>query len=644
MFLADNLCYEYLLSFLEGTTDAKDNCDGIKNAYTAAFCEEANTDNDDDHDDYFVKYNHFSCCKSLKSHFNAYCNKSKVYASRHLLIGAVILLLCEVTKNMIRLQKLHWIPELGGCIIVGLAVGAICHMTPDVQIDNYSFDEVLFLHILLPPILFNAALSIDKRQFCRFRLAIFMMSIVGTMMSIFMTGFMVYVASHNIESVSSLPLLDSLLFGALISSTDPAAILSVLSNLQLSENDAAFILVLGESLLNDSVAISFFNAFVSHYNYEGNDSDEFFDNILKFLYAGLGSIAIGISCGVLAFLYFWLFHKKMNSCMEVACFFLWAGLPYYASEEMGMSGIISIVTIGFIMDMYLVSGETSKGSSLNNIVIINEQVLPCNGVPQTITCQGSNSITASHLQTCSSSMSEESTRQTPDLRQLQHKREKILLSPTAGENVRFVSQLLAQLSENCIFVYLGLFLYSENYEWQIPLILVSIFSCLLSRATMVVLVCNLVWYINKFRRRAGCCYKPKPSSISSALNGHLPHRSNSRTASVLQNTHIQTLLVVSGLRGAVSFSLVESLPIYNLVTNEGTKYKGILKAMASSSILFTLFVMGGSSFYILKHLGIKPFDELARDQNDQQDQRNSGDEPIIFELSSNMERQQYQHL
>jgi NhaP-type Na+/H+ or K+/H+ antiporter len=615
-FLADNLCYDYLLSFLKGITDAKDNCDGIKNAYTGAFCEEADKmETDDDHDDYFVKYNHFSCCKALKSHFNAYCGKSKVYACRYLLIGAIILLLCEVTKNIIRLQKLHWMPEVGGCIIVGLVLGAVCHILHDVHIDDYSFDEILFLHILLPPILFDAALSMNKRQFCRFRLAIFIMAIVGTMLSMFITGFIVYIASHNILSVTSLPLLDSLLFGALISSTDPAAISSILASSGFSENDIAYIIVIGESLLNDSVAISFFNAFVSHYEYEGTDADEILHNFATFLYTGFGSFTIGLCCGILALLYFWLFYKRLNSCMEVACFFLWAGLSYYISEEMHMSGIISIVTTGFFMDSYIVSRTISEfntdSANTPADVVEYDQELPLE-IPASTSCNSLGSPSVPHFHTCSllDTTSEGQTLQNPDLEKVIYQKEKFHLSKEAEKHVRFVSHLLAQLSENCIFVYLGLFLYSENYEWQAPLIIVSILSCVFSRVVMVFIVCNLVWYINKFRQTAGC-YRPK---CNSSCNGQL--QQNSRTASSLQNRHIQSVIVLSGLRGAVSFSLVESLPIYNLVTDEGTKYKGIVKAMTSSSILFTIFILGGSSYYIIKYLGKEPFEGgIIRDQS-----------------------------
>jgi NhaP-type Na+/H+ or K+/H+ antiporter len=69
------------------------------------------------------------------------------------------------------------------------------------------------------------------------------------------------------------------------------------------------------------------------------------------------------------------------------------------------------------------------------------------------------------------------------------------------------------------------------------------------------------------------------------------------------------VLVLSGLRGAVSLALVESVPIYNAVTSSGTEYKGIMKAMTSASIIFTIFVLGGSSYYILRNVDIKSADE-----------------------------------
>jgi NhaP-type Na+/H+ and K+/H+ antiporters len=214
-FNADDLCSEYLLSFLEGITDAKDNCDGIQNAYIAAYCHEQEEDYnaDDDHDDYFVKYNHFSCCQAIKSHYDTYCNRVLYLTNTHLLLVAIVLLLCEMAKSVIKFRGLHWLPEAGGCILVGTLIGAITHWMPSVNLEALSFDEDLFLGVLLPPIIFEAALSVNKKEFRRRRMAIFMFAVVGTILSTFMTGYMVHYASSFIQSVTTLPLLDSLIFG-----------------------------------------------------------------------------------------------------------------------------------------------------------------------------------------------------------------------------------------------------------------------------------------------------------------------------------------------------------------------------------------------------------------------------------------------
>ena len=44
--------------------------------------------------------------------------------------------------------------------------------------------------------------------------------------------------------------------------------------------------------------------------------------------------------------------------------------------------------------------------------------------------------------------------------------------------------------------------------------------------------------------------------------------------------------------------------MYNGVTGEGSEYKPEMKAMTNAAIIFTVFVFGGSAYYILRRLGI----------------------------------------
>ncbi len=680
---ANNLCTQYLISFLEGTTDTKDNCEGYQNAYTAAYCENyesmsnkvqqnnknkngnkynnnqkkqnyydngnANSSNekDDDHDDYFINYNHMSCCQFLKGHYDAYCYDSEIVTNMHLLLIATILLVCEMAKSLIKFQKLHWMPEAGGCIIVGVLFGLIAQfLSPhSFKVDDLSFSEDLFLCILLPPIIFEAALSVNKFQFKRRRLAIFMFAAVGTILSTFMTGLIVHYGSAYLSD-TTIPLLDSFIFGSLISSIDPVAILSVLSNLSLTEKDTIFIMVFGESLLNDGVAITLFKTLLLHYNGDASSvsTDEVLGAIADFFIVGVGSIIIGLLCGFAALIYFWLLRKKLNASMEVASFFLWAGIPYYICDECNLSGIVAIVTIGFFMDVYIAkpkdefeNSSTAYGvdNSLQKILSMDTQMavnqngftLNQNGnlslhqvvqdhyvdlgdsVPCTpdIICQ-----TASPSNKSIYSIRSFKSLRTLNMKELILREERFRLTTEADRHVRFVAHLLSSLSENCIFVYLGLFLYSKKYVWDFTLVSISIFSCVVSRAVMVVIVCHLVWYINILRQRGGC-YKPNHIVVDE-MDSSATEPMVSRTAKALQDRKIQLVLILAGLRGAVSLALVESVPIYNGVTGGGSNYKGQMKAMTSASIMFTIFIIGGSSYYILKKLNIesdRPIVELA---------------------------------
>ena len=80
----------------------------------------------------------------------------------------------------------------------------------------------------------------------------------------------------------------------------------------------------------------------------------------------------------------------------------------------------------------------------------------------------------------------------------------------------------------------------------------------------------------------------------------------SRTAESIRDKKTQAILILAGLRGAVSLALVENVPIYNNMTGEGCEFKPLMKGMTSAAILFTTFIFGGGAYYILPHLGIEP--------------------------------------
>lgn len=614
---ANALCSEFLFDFLEGTTSAEDSCDGLKNAYTAAGCSDdtKSYNQNNDNDDYFVDFSSHACCAILKDHYSEYCRSDFEFSNLHLLSAMVVLLIAECAKNAIhRMKYVNFIPEAGICILVGMLGGVVAHLMPNSNIDDMSFDSDLFMSVLLPPIIFDAALSVSKTQFKRRRTAIACFAILGTLVSTGVTGAIVYSASHFTEE--AFPVLDSLVFGALISSIDPVAILSILSSLGLTQGDTVYILVLGESLLNDGVAVTVFKTLVGRLDGQTNDGSTSVSEVLgiiaDFIINMVGSVSIALVCGILSWLFFYFLKKTLTPAMEVGSVFIWALVPFYVSEAFNWSGIVSLVVMGCFVDVYIASPKEYKG-----------------GVPPGVAAEGTGDYVIMEGQSVAPSITP--IRGTKRMR----------LSPEAEKHVRFFAHVTAQLAENAIFAYLGLFLFSSKYDWDPALIFIGILSCLASRAIMVVVMSQFIILIYKMR---GYSSKPEASgrdSPISALNETIANdddevfnmesmcttmwtpettRYMSKTAAALRKPKTQAVLWLAGLRGAVSLSLVENIPMHNALTGGGCSNKALLKGMTSATIIFTTFALGGASYYLLPLLGfgpdLKDNDEAATEKDD----------------------------
>lgn len=708
-------CTKFLFGFLQGTTDAKDNCDGIMNAYVAADCgtikksttssskSDSSTStlynmDDDFNDDYFGKFYEHQCCSSLKLHYNEYCNNSSMLNGYNLLVVAAVMLLCECGKSIVKKNRIRCLPEAAACMLVGMAV-ALGARVFGTNIENIGFDEEIFMYLLLPPIIFEAALSVNKREFRRRRGSIMVFAVFGTLLSSFITGAATYYSAKYFGE-ENLSILDSLVFGSLISSIDPVAILSVLTSLKMSETDTIYILVLGESLLNDGIAITLFKSLIQQYQSKSTVTvDDILGSIADFLIISFGSFAIGLACGVACLCYFHLNSSILHPVMEVASFFLWAVVPYWMCEAFDWSGIVAIVVMGFFMDIYLRPGWDPADLELEEqrrlLMIANSptrqhqysgrfeppymqgleyynwedderdgrfrfrgtavdiprphlaQIPPQPPAPpipmEAKTRQESESAKTNKADNLAAkdgdadTVAGNSLTTNPSIQAILMKREFVRMSREADDHVRFVAHILSSLSENAIFAYLGLFLFSSKYKWDAILCSIGVASCILSRAFMVVVASWVIWYIHVFRQRAGChkgagqyCIdetnQPNPCNRNADMDFVQEKESKeesvdplrtpiSKSARALSNYKVQVVLILAGLRGAVSLALVENVPIYNGVTGVGSRNKSLLKAMTSSAIIFTIFVLGGGAYYILKWLDISSDDMLIKSRD-----------------------------
>jgi len=169
------------------------------------------------------------------------------------------------------------------------------------------------------------------------------------------------------------------------------------------------------------------------------------------------------------------------------------------------------------------------------------------------------------------------------------------LSDIARTHIHFVTEMISTMMETAIFAYLGLFLFSYRYHWNLWHTIISILACCISRAFMIPTLSLVANWITRMQQvRAACRAQTTRKAAPSTPAG------------VVVDKKMQLVLWFAGLRGAMSFALVEHIPLYDSVSGEGTRLKPELKAMTSACIMFTVFVLGGYTYYVMDYLGMAP--------------------------------------
>ena len=93
--------------------------------------------------------------------------------------------------------------------------------------ENATFNPEIFFYVLLPPIIFHAGYSMRRKAFFDNLGAILAFALVGTMISTIVIAFCAYGFAQFLTRSVSFKFSDMLLFGAIISATDPVTVLTI---------------------------------------------------------------------------------------------------------------------------------------------------------------------------------------------------------------------------------------------------------------------------------------------------------------------------------------------------------------------------------------------------------------------------------
>lgn len=206
-------------------------------------------------------------------------------------------------------------------------------------INKIDFDDTL-MHGMLSFLLFAGALHVNLKDLKQQKYIIFSLATVGIIGSTFIIGILTFYLSQWIGNPISF--MYCLLFGAIISPTDPIAVLSILKKVGI--NKSLETKITGESLFNDGVGIVVFLVLLG---IATNTTTPSFSSIsLLFLQEAVGGIIFGLAIG---FIGYQLLKNVDHYSVEVLITLAMVVGGYALATQLHLSGPIAMVVAGLMI-------------------------------------------------------------------------------------------------------------------------------------------------------------------------------------------------------------------------------------------------------------------------------------------------------
>lgn len=260
-----------------------------------------------------------------------------------LTIEMVILYMAIASLVFIAVKRIK-IPYTIALVLVGLLLSYF-HVVPPVELS-----PKLVLYTFLPALLFEAAWNLNLNHLKQKLGAIVIAAVFGLLLSVITIGVMLHFGLQ-------MDLWTALLFGAMISATDPVSVLALFKKLGVDHNISA--LVEGESLFNDGTAVVVFKLILSFALLGGAFDQSMMTTMLtegtvQFLLVVGGGLFVG---SVLGYVFSYLTGQFDDHLLEVTfttlvaygSFLLAESIPVPGGAHVHLSGVIATVTAGLVV-------------------------------------------------------------------------------------------------------------------------------------------------------------------------------------------------------------------------------------------------------------------------------------------------------
>ncbi|MGB5712844.1 MAG: Na+/H+ antiporter [Waterburya sp.] len=236
--------------------------------------------------------------------------------------------------------KRFQLPYTVGLVIVGLLLGFA--ENNDLHIQHLALSPEIILFLFIPPLVFASASNINHRLFLHNLKPALTLAGPGLVVSVAIIGGL-------LNLLTPLNLGQAFVFGALISASDPVAVVALFEELGVPKR--LNMLVDGESMLNDATAIVAFEVVLSVIESGVFQASTLLSALIKVVIVLLGGIMVGLLTGTLMGVAIRV--AKDNPLIQASVSLLVAYLAFIIAEHyLHVSGVIAVMTAGLMVGRY----------------------------------------------------------------------------------------------------------------------------------------------------------------------------------------------------------------------------------------------------------------------------------------------------
>lgn len=266
----------------------------------------------------------------------------------HVEVQVLVLLLIAsfVAMGARRLRQ----PYTLALVAAGLGLGLV-QLEP---LQGLHLNADLLMLLFLPPLLFEAAFHIDFKAFRRDLIPILILAVFGVLIAVTATTFLLYASLGMTGIAPNFGWEHALLISSVIAATDPISVLALFKEVGVARR--LYLLVEGESLLNDGIAVVVFSISATvlglHLGHGGavvhlQGAGEIASFGLRtFFWMAGGGVVVGLLVGGAVSA---LTRQVDDHLIEITLTTLVAFGAFLLAEEVGASGVLSTVTAGIVM-------------------------------------------------------------------------------------------------------------------------------------------------------------------------------------------------------------------------------------------------------------------------------------------------------